>query len=274
MIFYKGCGKAMAEAEVRRIPLERIKDKKQYEDHNANLEYCRSEHLWYTTTVNPLEEVANQLKKCLQRLDQVPRGSNPEKALLKDINVLQVKYAMLKEGTYEAALMENIQAETLLTKEFELSQKMSRVEYIKGLGSLNPEAMKLHEYRKLINDGIITTPQPMDRMPKSKLLLDFVNLYRESFVEVNVEELKEEVQQELGLVPYQEVEANNIVVEAGKRKLRKDVDKVTKAPEKDTGENELSAKRPAVAGEREKKNFEKEHNGNKNKEGDIGEREK
>ena len=121
---------AMAEADERKIPLKRINSKQEYEHHKMNNEYCLGERFWLMTTKDPLLEVSKKIKEEMKKLDDVERGSSEENAILKDIHVLQVKFDMLRDGCYESVLIDNINAETLLLDEYELSDELPFKKYI------------------------------------------------------------------------------------------------------------------------------------------------
>lgn len=200
----------MADIEERKIPLDKIKSKDEYEHHKSNYEYCRAELVWLATTKNPAEEVAQKLRESLKKLDEVERKSKREQAILKDIHILQVKLGMLQDGSYETVLNENLIAEAEMLSEFELNSSLDSKGRIKELFKGNENARKLLDYDELRLYGMMTKPPALDYNSRSKVYLDFVNEYNESFVDIDINDIKDSAKEQLALIPSESTEIRHV----------------------------------------------------------------
>lgn len=189
----------------RIIPAERIKTEEEFKEHEANYKYCLGEQEWYAITKDPKKEVIDKLKKYIADLDSTERKSEKEQAILKDINLLQVKLELISNNSYDVILQENMDTELKLMREYKLSKRFNGVALTKALIKGDEEAKELWDYKVLRLSGRMGKLTSLDVIPNSSVVLDFVKMYKESFVDVNIEEVKKSVEQQIGLVIYQDL---------------------------------------------------------------------
>lgn len=113
--------------------LTKIKTQEEYEKRKEDLQYCIDEYSWFSQSKDPKKDISERVKLLLGGLNpELPQDE--QLRILKEIHLLQVKYVAVKNGEYEPTLRQNIQANLILTQQYEAaSEKRSPWSIISGI---------------------------------------------------------------------------------------------------------------------------------------------
>lgn len=132
--------------------LTKIKTQEEYEKRKEDLQYCLDEYSWFSQSKDPKKDIAERVKLLLDGLSpELPQEE--QLRILKEIHLLQVKYVAIKNGEYDSTLRQNIQANLILTQQYEAAmEKRSPWSIISGMLTGNKVVRNHVQNLSLVSD--------------------------------------------------------------------------------------------------------------------------
>ena len=181
--------------------LTKIKTQEEYDKRKEDLQYCLDEYAWFSQSEDPKKEISDSVKGLLNELN--PELSQEEQLrILKEIHLLQVKYVAIRNGDYEPTLKRNIQANLILTQQYEAAQeKRSPWSIISGVLTGNKVIRNHVQNLSLVSDAN-SHRAAQDAIDLRRERLEYILEYMSKnyhFVNITIPT------EEKGLVPVQDI---------------------------------------------------------------------
>lgn len=226
----------MAETNISRLPLDIIKDKRSYEEHQREFKKYFDEMKDFLSHPDIAARLTLQaVEKNMEELKDVETGSKREEELLGELLVLNVKSNLLKEGSYQSEIMNHLIAEKFMLDEYELKWKFpTSMSLIRGMFDKEnrEDAKKLVGLTLIRLSGKIAMPTSLEYIPSEQLIEEVLKNYEP--VDIDAQELRDKINEEKeikALVPYQEIDLSGYAEQTRLLLTQEVTDLLKNAPE-------------------------------------------